>query len=114
MVTNWSSPIEATALPDDDLLAHQQLYNDWKAAYPSTDPIVQGLVLQAVLALIEIRRLERIRATVRTEKVRTALLLWEQTSEDDVATYLYQFNRHPPSALVGLLRSAAGCRWALA
>jgi hypothetical protein len=114
MVTNWGLPIEACALPDDDLLAHQQLYNDWKAAYPSTDPIVQGLVLQAVMALIEIRRLERVRATVRVEKVRTALLFWEQENEDHVERYLQQFNIHPPSALVGLLRSAAGCRWALA
>ena len=75
---------------------------------------MQGLILQAVMALIEIRRLERIRATVRTEKVRTALLFWEQGNEDQVETYLQQFNHHPPSALVGLLRSAAGCRWALA
>jgi hypothetical protein len=114
MVTNPGLPIEANALPDDDALEHRRLYNEWKSAYPNSDPIVQGLILQAVLALVEIRRLERVRATVRTEKVRTALLFWEQENEDHVERYLQQFNIHPPSALVGLLRSAAGCRWAVA
>src|SRR3954454_4638238 len=113
MVTSWGLSIETITLPDEDPLEHRRLYNDWKRAYPSNDPIVQGLILQAVMARVEIRRLERIRATVRTDRVRTALLFWERNNEDTVAKYLNHFNIHPPSALVGLLRTAAGCRWAL-
>ena len=106
--------IESLALPHEDPGELTRILKEFTDAYPTSDPIVQGLILQAVMALVEIRRLERIRATVRTEKVRTALLFWEQGNEDQVETYLQQFNRHPPSALVGLFRSAAGCRWALA
>ena len=100
-------------LPHEDPGEHARLFREWTTAYPSRDPIVRGLVLQAVMALIEIRRLERVRATVRTDKVRTALLRWERHQEDTVERYLQRFNFHAPSALVGLLRSAAGCRWAL-
>src|SRR4029077_10504429 len=99
---------------NEDPSEFRRLYSEWTRAYPSSDPIVQGLIIQAVMAQIEIRRLERIRATVRTDKVRTAVLFWERNQEDTVARYLQQFNIHPPSALVGLLRTAAGCRWAAA
>ena len=106
--------IDALTLPNEDPSEHRRLYNEWMSAYPNSDPIVQGLILQAVMALIETRRVERIRATVRTDKIRTADLFWERRQEDTVERYLQRFNFHAPSALVGLLRSAAGCRWAIA
>ena len=106
--------IQSLALPHEDPGELTRTLKEFTDAYPASDPIIQGLIVQAAMARVEIRRLERIRATVRTEKVRTALLFWEQGNDDQVETYLQQFNRHPPSALVGLLRSAAGCRWALA
>ena len=105
--------IDVLTLPHEPPDEHAQLIKEWTDAYPNTDPIVQGLILQAVMALIEMRRLARIRATVQTDKVRTALLFWERNQEDTVERYLQLFNFHAPSALVGLLRSAAGCRWAL-
>ena len=62
---------------------------------------------------LELRRLACARTTLRTQKVRTAVLDWECAEEDNVAGCLAQFNDHTPSALVELLRSAAGCRWAI-
>jgi hypothetical protein len=105
--------IAMLTLPHEDPLEHAQLWNDWTTAYPNRSPIEQGYIEQAVTALIEKRRIERIRATVRTQKVRTAVLDWERAQEDTVAQWLDKFNDHCPSALVGLLRSAAGCRWAI-
>ena len=93
---------------------HARIFKEWTTAYPSSDPVVRGLILQAATALIEMHRLARIRETVRREKVRTAVLLWERDQEDIVARCLESFNDHAPSAHVDLLRTAAGCRWALA
>jgi hypothetical protein len=36
------------------------------------------------------------------------------SAKGEVEHWLNEFNTHPPTALVGLLRSAAGCRWAIA
>ena len=105
--------IEALTLPHEDPCAPAQIVHEWATAYPDPDPIEQGYIDQAITALIEKRRIERIRATARTQKVRMAVLEWERAQEDLVADWLDEFNHHCPSALVGLLRSAAGCRWAL-
>jgi len=106
--------IEMFTLPHEDPLDHARLFSEWTAAYPYSTPIERGLIHQAAVALMERRRIERTLATLRTQKVRAALLNWERAQEDDVATWLDRFNVHPPSALVGLLRSASGCRWAIA
>ena len=106
--------IEALTLPHEDPLEHRGILSEWMAAYPYASPIEVGLIHQGVGALIDTRRISRIIATVRAEKVRTADLFWERTQQDIVARYLRQFGTHAPSALVGLLRSAMGCRWAIA
>jgi len=106
--------IEMLTLPHEDPLMHSQLFREWMTAYPCSTPIERGLIHQAAVALMEKRRLERVRATLRTQKVRAALLNWERAQEDNVATWLDWFDDHPGSALVWLLRSAAGCRWVIA
>ena len=106
--------IETLTLPHEDPLEHRLLLDEWLTAYPCCSPIERGFLDQAVGALIEMRRIARVRAALRTDKVRTAVLFWERTQEDNVQRHLLHFNVHPPTALVGLLRSAAGCRWALA
>jgi hypothetical protein len=102
------------ALPHEDPLEQAHLWSEWTAAYPECTPIERGYVKHAVTALIEKERIALTRATLRTQKVRTAVLDWERAQEDTVAYWLNRFNDHPGSALVGLLRSAAGCRWAIA
>jgi hypothetical protein len=112
-VPHLDGSIEALTLPHENALEHAQLFQEWNASCPYPTPIERGLIHQAAVALIEKRRIERTRATLRTQKVRTALLNWEQDQEDTVAYWVGQFGNHAPSALVGLLRSAAGCRWAI-
>ena len=111
--SNSDVSIEALTLPHEDPLENSRLYSEWTTGYPCSSPIERGLIHQAVVALIEKRRLERARATLRRQKVRTAVLFWEQAQEDTVAHYLGQFNLDAPSALVELLRWAAGCKWAI-
>jgi len=105
--------IETLTLPHEDAAENRRFYNQWIAAYLSRDPIVRGFVQQAVVAQLEKRRLERVRAAVRAERVRTALLYYERQQEDDVARYLMMFNENCYDALSNLTRSAAGCRWVI-
>jgi len=109
-----SFSVEMLTLPNEDPREHAQLFQEWMAAYSDPSPIEAGLIAQAVFALMELRRLARVRTTLRRQKVRTAVLDLERAQEDNVATWLDRFNDHPPSALVGLLRSASGCRKAIA
>src|SRR5258707_3873827 len=71
--------IESLALPHEDPGELTRILKEFTDAYPASDPIIQGLVLQAVIARVEIGRLQRISATVRTAKVRTALRFCEQS-----------------------------------
>jgi hypothetical protein len=105
--------IEGLTLPNEDGAAHRRLYDTWMAAYPYSGPIERGFVQQAVVALIEKRRIERIRITVRTERVRTAVLGFDRAQEDDVVRCVYLFNQSCEDGLRDLTRSAAGCRWAI-
>jgi hypothetical protein len=77
---------------------------------PPTDP-EQVWTLQAKEAAREIRRCQRLRAMIRSEKARTATRRWEMTEEDYVTRHHFQFNESPPSAIYGLRRTAAGCRY---
>ena len=106
--------IERLTLPNEDAAAHRRLYDEWMAAYPCRGPIERGFAEQAVVALLEKRRIERVRTTVRTERVRTAVLDFERRQEDEVARCVDLFNESCEYGLRHLLRSAAGCRWAIA
>jgi hypothetical protein len=106
--------IETLTLPHEDPAEHRQLYDQWMAAYPAATPIEQGLIDQAVTALIEKRRIERVRATVRTDRVRTAILFFDREQEDYLQNSLSTFATSCARGLRLLTRTAAGCRWAIA
>jgi len=105
--------IEQLTLPHEDAAENRRFYNQWIAAYPSRDPIVRGFVQQAVVAQLEKRRLERSRAALRAERVRTAVLYYEREQEDDVIQCIYEVSDCVADGMRNLLRSAAGCRWAI-
>ena len=100
-------------MPHEDAAENRRFYNQWIAAYPSRDPIVRGFVQQAVLAQLEKRRIERGRAAVRAERVRTAVLYYERDQEDEVIRCTYEASDCVADAMRHMLRSAAGCRWAI-
>ena len=106
--------IDALALPHEDPSEPRRLYSEWMSAYPGSGPIEQGLIQQAVVALIEKRRIERLRATRRTERVRTAGRYWDRAQEDHVAYALNLFNSSCGDGLFELTNTSAGCRWAIA
>jgi hypothetical protein len=56
----------------------------------------------------------RIRAALRADVIRTADLYWEEAQEDVVEGYRRMLDGDPRAAVVGLKRSAAGCRWLIA
>jgi hypothetical protein len=104
---------ETLTLPTEVPREHAALLQEWTTAFPDPNPVERGWIEQAVRALIALRCLARVQETRRTQGVRLAVLFYERTQEDQVAHWLDHFNIHPPSARVGLLRSAAGCRWAI-
>ena len=106
--------LETLALPHEDPAEHRQLVNEWQTAYPCTGPIERGFLEQAVMAQMEKRRLARVRAALRAERVRAAFLYFDRQQEDDVAGCLAMFNESCGDGLCYLTRSAAGCRWAIA
>jgi hypothetical protein len=105
--------IERLTLPNEDAAGHRRLYDAWMAAYPCRGPIERGFVQQAVVARIEKGRIEDIRITGRTERVRTAVLNFERAQEDEVARCLRIFDDSCEDAMRHVTRSAAGCRWAI-
>jgi hypothetical protein len=102
-----------TLLPHEDPAAYRRLHEEWTTAYPCRDPIERGYIEQALLALIEKRRIERQRAALRADRIRTAELLLERAYEDNVEECLLMFNKNCRHALRCLTRSAGGCRWAI-
>src|SRR5262245_53120244 len=76
-----------------------------------TNDIERGLVEQAQAAEKDWHECVRVRQALRAEAVRTADLYREQAQEDRVAKYQRMFSISAGAAVVGLKRSAAGCRW---
>ena len=94
---------------------HRRLYNEWIAAYPSRDPIERGFVQQAVVAQLEKRRLERSprgRCGPSGYGRPSCTLSASRKTRWSAACTL--FNDSCDDGMRHLLRSAAGCRWAIA
>jgi hypothetical protein len=109
-----SFSFETLTLPHEDPAENRRLVNQWLTAYPCFSPIARGFLEQAVGARVEKRRLERVRATLRAERLRTAVLYFDRQQEDNVARCLLMFNESCEDGMRHLTRSAAGCRWAIA
>jgi hypothetical protein len=74
----------------------------------------RGLIDQALQAEQDRDECVRVRATLRAEVVRMADRYWEEAEEDAVDGYRRMLDGDPWAAVVGLKRSAAGCRWLIA
>ena len=109
-----SFSLETLTLPHEDPAEHRRIENEWMTAYPCGSPIEKGFLRQAMVAEMEKRRVERARATVRADRVRTAVRDFEHQQEDEVSRCVGQFSDQCEYWLRHLLRSAAGCRWAIA
>jgi hypothetical protein len=68
-------------------------------------------VEQAIVARIEIERLQQVRATLRADAIRTADRDWQWLREDECDYYVRMFNTSPHIAMIGLKRSGPGLRY---
>jgi hypothetical protein len=92
----------------------QSTLNEWNRAYSPSSPIERDLIDHALQAQRDRDECLRIRATLRAETLRTADRYWDEAQEDEVARLRRMFNVSPYRAMVGLKRSAAGCRFLIA
>ena len=105
--------VDTLTLAHEDLAANRRLHDEFMTAYPCRCPIERGFLQQAFAALIEKRRSERLRATQRTDIVRTAELFYERVQEDYLYKTMNFFNQNCEYALRHVTRTAMGCRWAI-
>ncbi len=110
IVSTTEFPIDILCLSEPEASELRALFDEWRAAYNPSLPIERALLEQAVLALFEKRRLLRLRATLQTERARTAELYWLQAIEDDAYKSLLLFNSDCCAAGNALERSAVGLR----
>jgi hypothetical protein len=87
---------------------------DFQTYFGSFSPLEEGLIDQAVDAADDRAVCLRARRALRESVLRTAELYWEQDQEDEVLHYRGMFNQCCADAVIGLKRSAAGCRWLIA
>jgi hypothetical protein len=91
-----------------------ETHEEFRRFHGSCSPGEQGLVDQAVTAAGDRALCLRTRQAIRESVLRTAELYWEQAQEDEVVHYRRMFNQSCAEAVIGLKRSAAGCRWLIA
>jgi hypothetical protein len=81
------------------------------AASAPDSPTAVALVKQAVVAELEIERLQRIRATLRAAKIRTAEQSFEEEQADEVQRGKRLFRVDSDDAVAALKKTAAGTRF---
>jgi hypothetical protein len=74
-------------------------------------PLERGLIEHIVQAEEDRNECVRVRATLRADAIRTADRYYEEAEEDAVDGFRRMLDGDPWAAVVGLKRSAAGCRW---
>jgi hypothetical protein len=74
----------------------------------------QGFIAQAVQAQAERDECLRVRATLRTDALRTADRYFVEMEEDNVDRWRRMLDGDPAMAVYALKRSAAGCRYLIA
>jgi hypothetical protein len=87
---------------------------EWNRFYDPASPLERGLLEHIVQAREDRNECVRVRAALRAEAVRTADRYYEEAEEDAVDGFRRMLDGDPWAAVVGLKRSAAGCRWLIA
>jgi hypothetical protein len=90
------------------------IHDELKASFTPCSPLERVLLDQAASADQDRQECLRVRAALRADVLRTAEFYFEEAQEDEVARYQRMFHISPKAAVVGLKRSAAGCRWLIA
>jgi hypothetical protein len=88
--------------------------DEWNRFFEPASPLERGLIAHIVQAQEDRDECVRVRAGLRAEAVRTADRYLEEAEEDAVDGFRRMLDGDPWAAVVGLKRSAAGCRWLIA
>jgi hypothetical protein len=88
--------------------------DDWIHFYDPASPLERGFIAHAVQAEEDRNECVRVRAALRDEAVRMANRYYEEAEEDAIDGFRRMLDGDPWAAVVGLKRSAAGCRWLIA
>jgi hypothetical protein len=86
----------------------------WNRFFEPVSPIECGFIEHAAQAEEDRAECVWVRATLRAEAIRTADRYFEEAEEDAVEGFRRMLDGDPRAAVVGLKRSAAGCRWLIA
>jgi len=106
--------IEELALGDErpeDLRARLEAA---RAAYRPDSPTAEALVLQATLSQLEVQRCHKIRASLRAEKVRTAVKRFDEEQDDEIGRIQDEWQARPRASVIAMQRTAAGVRYLIA
>jgi hypothetical protein len=104
-------PIESFATPLEDPAALRAELNAWYQLYQPSTPGECTLLDMAVMAGIDSRRARSQLAAIVADQVRTAIYRFDCAQEDEVARYQEMWATAPAAAILGLKRSALGCRF---
>jgi hypothetical protein len=89
-------------------------YEEWTHFFDPVSPLERGWIEHIVQAEQDRNECLRVRAALRDEAVRMADRYYEEAEEDAVDGFRRMLDGDPWTAVVGLKRSAAGCRWLIA
>jgi hypothetical protein len=88
--------------------------DEYSRFFNPASPLERGWIAHVVQAQEDRNECLRVRAALRDEAVRMADRYYEEAEEDAVDGFRRMLDGDPWAAVVGLKRSAAGCRWLIA
>jgi hypothetical protein len=106
--------METFAQTDDSGMDERRRLEEWSPPGRPATAAEKGLIAQAIVALGEIARCQRIVGVLRAERERRADIRLEETLDDDVRYYERMLREDARTACVGLKRSATGVRYLIA
>jgi hypothetical protein len=89
-------------------------HEEWTHFFDPASPLERGLIEHIVQAEEDRNECVRVRATLRADAIRMADRYYEEAEEDAIDCFRRMLDGDAWTAVVGLKRSAAGCRWLIA
>jgi hypothetical protein len=104
---------ETLVLPNEDPVKAQALHDHWHGFYTARSPAEAAYLDKIVRSLRKAERLRRAEDQTLDVQVRAAELNFDAKQEEQVESLVATLKEDPASAIRGLRRTAAGCRWLL-
>ena len=105
---------ETLALPGQDAAVLKELHDEWLDHYRPASPGMRAMLDHTVFSHVQFGRCQQFHAAAVADQARKAGFEFDRAQEDEVRALVKLLATEPADALVGLRRSAAGCRWLIA